>query len=219
MLPAEVTLRLRRQSLQLCQELTRHAIDALRILHTQLEALRKGDKKKVEELYSKISEYKDLAMETKRRLSTGLIEAGAILLSREDFLRYAVPVTEMVDLTEGAAYRILVLSRNNIKIDKETWTSLLRLVAGALNTAMKLRETIFSLSVNPGNVESLAHSVEESEREMDDLYRETEVTIIFAKINISHLLLLRDLSQFLEDIADKAEDAADSARILALSSF
>jgi uncharacterized protein Yka (UPF0111/DUF47 family) len=40
--------------------------------------------------------------------------------------------------------------------------------------------------------------------------------IIDAELNVGTTLILKDLAQFLEDIADKAEDAIDSTRVLAL---
>ena len=55
-----------------------------------------------------------------------------------------------------------------------------------------------------------------AEYAVDEIFREIEVLILDAGMNLRTTLILRDLAQFLEDIADKAEDAIDSTRILAL---
>jgi uncharacterized protein Yka (UPF0111/DUF47 family) len=36
-------------------------------------------------------------------------------------------------------------------------------------------------------------------------------------MDLATILILRDIARFLEEIADKAEDAADAARILSLT--
>ena len=46
------------------------------------------------------------------------------------------------------------------------------------------------------------------------MYRELELKILEANLEIPVLILLRDVIQLMEDGADKAEDSADAARIL-----
>ena len=70
----------------------------------------------------------------------------------------------------------------------------------------------FQLS-EPINVVTLS-AVEIAERVVDELYRELEIKILSSKFDFPALILLRDVLQLLEDSADKAEDAADAARIL-----
>jgi uncharacterized protein Yka (UPF0111/DUF47 family) len=59
-----------------------------------------------------------------------------------------------------------------------------------------------------------AKDVEVAERIVDELYRELEIKLLSGKLEFPALILLRDILQLLEDSADKAEDAADAARIL-----
>lgn len=217
--PAEATLRLRRRSLQVCQELMRLVVDTVRATVNQTTAFQKGELKTAEDSYATVTELKEKAMETKRALTNELIEAGAILLSREDFLRLAAPITEMSDLAEGASFRLKELAARKIKIPKEVATDLANLGEGVLNSVLRLREIVISLSYDPSKVEELAKNVESSERIVDTLYRSTETRIIFGRIEVPALIMLRDVANLLEDIADKAEDAADSARILGLSAF
>jgi uncharacterized protein Yka (UPF0111/DUF47 family) len=59
-----------------------------------------------------------------------------------------------------------------------------------------------------------AKDVEVAERAVDELYRELEIKLLSSHLDFPALILLRDILQLLEDSADKAEDAADVARIL-----
>ncbi|MGQ9515429.1 MAG: DUF47 domain-containing protein [Thermoproteota archaeon] len=218
--PAEATLRLRRRSLQVCQELMRIVVDSVRETVVQTGAFQKGDLKAIEQAYVNITQLKEKAMETKRGLTNELIEAGAILLSREDFLRLAAPVTEISDLAEGVSYRLKELASRKIKVPKEICSDLTNLADAVLNSTLRLREVIISLSYDSSKVEELAKNVESSERIVDTLYRSTDTRIIFYdKIEIPIIIILRDVANLLEEIADKTEDAADSAKVLALSAF
>jgi len=59
-----------------------------------------------------------------------------------------------------------------------------------------------------------AKDVEIAERIVDDQFRALTIKVLNGKLDVSVLLLLRDILQLLENSADKAEDAADAARML-----
>ncbi|RLI09966.1 hypothetical protein DRO25_03820 [Candidatus Bathyarchaeota archaeon] len=81
---------------------------------------------------------------------------------------------------------------------------------------VKLREAMMMLNYGSANVMEKAKDVEVAERTVDEFYREVEIKLISTKLEFPALILLRDIIQLLEDSADKAEDAADAARILSL---
>lgn len=148
-----------------------------------------------------------------------LSEAGAILLSREDFLRLAAISSEIVDYAGGIAFRVAEVSSRNWKADRQVLQDLTNLAEATLNTVTRLREIILSLTYTTSRTNELAKNVEASERIVDTMYRKIDLAIIGSKMKIPIILILRDIAQFLEEIADKAEDAADAARILSLSAF
>jgi len=53
-----------------------------------------------------------------------------------------------------------------------------------------------------------------ADRTVDDLYRALSIKVLSSKLDLPVLLLLKDVLQLLENSADKAEDAADTARML-----
>ena len=70
--------------------------------------------------------------------------------------------------------------------------------------------------LNYGSQKTLerAKDVEIAERIVDDQYRALTIKVLSAKLDTPVLLLLRDVLQLLENSADKAEDAADAARLV-----
>ena len=83
-----------------------------------------------------------------------------------------------------------------------------------MDSVLKLRETMMVL--NYGSLKTLerAKDVEIAERIVDDQYRALTIKVLSGKLEVPVLMLLRDVLQLLENSADKAEDAADAARML-----
>ncbi|UCH02196.1 MAG: DUF47 family protein [Candidatus Bathyarchaeota archaeon] len=207
----------RRMVLDICQDHLRKILEAVRILSRMMFDFANGDNLSVIEKHLvNIKTLKEEAAEQKRILLNELAEAGMLLMNREDFLRFAVQVDEIVHLCEGAAYRIIAIRKRNIKIKNALLESLYNLSKNVLKTVTNLREVILSLTYSRSKAIEMAKKVEIAEYAVDEMFRDIEVKIIDAELNLGATLLLRDLAQFLEDIADKAEDAIDSTRVLAL---
>lgn len=219
MLPVETATRRKREVLQMCQDLVRPSSDSMRALHRMLTSYDPKKLESIKPIFEEIKVAKERSLALKRNLSNELIAAGAILLSREDFLRLAVPVTEVSDLAEGVAYRLIDLFERKSQIPNSIMTKIAELSDGVLDCVLKLREVVFALNFNTERVESLAVEVEAQERKVDELHRAAVIAIAYSNSSISTILILKDVVDMLEEISDKAEDATDSARVLALSAL
>jgi len=217
LLPSEASARLRREALNLCQELTRVTLECIRTLHNMVIAFSEGKTEEAPNFLVNVSSLKDEATNLKRSLAETLISAGAILFSREDFLRLAVPLTEMCDRAEGVAFRLKEISSRKQIPEKVVLEAIRNLSEGVLDCSLKLRDVTRSLNFDISKVESLVTSVEISERQVDDIYRNATIRLVYSKTDVPALVLMRDVLEMLEEIADKAEDAADASRMLALS--
>ena len=80
--------------------------------------------------------------------------------------------------------------------------------------SIKLRDFPKPQKVYPLEILEKAKEVEIAERVVDDIYRALAIKVLSSKLDIPVLLLLRDVLQLLENSADKAQDAADAARML-----
>jgi len=217
--PAETAKQLRRRTIDICQDHARKVLDATRELPTLLDSYSREDQETIREHVSRIRKIEEEADELKRTLMTELTDAGAILLSREDFLRLVAASNEIVDSCEAVAFRISQLNSLNWKANEEIVKDLINLSEATLNVITRLRETIFSLSFSAHRTSELARNVESAEEIVDVLYRKVDLKIISSDLEVPLIFILRDIAFFLEDMADKAEDVADAARILSLSAF
>ncbi len=179
-----------------------------------VEHFAKGDKSMARQLLSEIKKDEEEVLEARRMVSRELAEIGAILISREDFLRFTNLSSEIADFSEGIAYYLVEIMEHNWNVPSDVKKGLLKLSEAVFDAVLKLRETMMVLSYGSTKTLEKAKDVEIAERSVDDLYRGLTIKVLSSKLDLPVLLLLRDVLQLLENSADKAEDAADTARIL-----
>ncbi len=213
--PVETEERVKRRALSICQDHLRKVVEITRKVPQLVDSFVKGNKASVKQLHLEIRKAEDEVDIARRRVAQELAEIGAILISREDFLRFTSLVSEIADFCEGIAFRLLEIAERGWKVPTDVKKGLAKLADAMLETVSKLRETAMTLNYGAAKASEKAREVEVAERIVDDLYRELEVKILSCEIEIPALLLLRDALKLMEDVADKAEDSADAARILA----
>jgi predicted phosphate transport protein (TIGR00153 family) len=213
-LPAETEERVKRRALNVCQDHLRKVVDLTRKVPQIIECFTKNDKERAKQLFNEIRGGEDEVDTARRLVSQELAEIGAILLSREDFLRFTNLTSEIADFSEGIAFRLVAILEHGWNVPSDIKKELLKLSEAVLEAVMKLRETVMVLNYGTTKTMEKAKDVEIAERNVDAIYRDLEIKLLSSKTDFPALTLLRDVLQLLEDSADKAEDAADAVRIL-----
>ena len=213
-LPAETEERVKRRALNVCQDHLRKVADLTRRVPQIIECFTKNDKERARQLFNEIRGGEDEVDTARRLVSQELAEIGAILISREDFLRFTNLTSEIADFSEGIAFRLVEILEHGWNVPNDIRKELIKLSEAVLEAIMKLRETVMVLNYGPAKTMEKAKDVEIAERNVDAIYRDMEIKLLSSKMDFPALILLRDVIQLLEDSADKAEDAADAVRIL-----
>lgn len=213
-LPVETQRRVKSRALSVCRDHLRKVLDLARFVPQVIDCFMENDSKKAKQLFNEIRSRSDQVDEARRLVSQELAEIGAILLSREDFLRFTNLTSEITDFCEGIAFRLLEIIEHDWSIPMDIKKDLLELSDAVLETVLRLGEMMMALSYGPDKAMEKAKDVEIAERAVDELYRDLEIKLLRSNLDFPVLLLLRDILKLLEDSADKAEDAADAARIL-----
>jgi predicted phosphate transport protein (TIGR00153 family) len=213
-LPTETEERVKQRALSVCQDHLRKVLDLTRKIPQIIECFIKNDKEMAKQLFKEIRSGEDEVDKARRLVSQELAEIGAILFSREDFLRFTNLTSEIADFSEGIAFRLVEIMEHDWNVPTDIKKDLLKLSESVLEAVLRLRETAMVLSYGSSKAMEKAKDVEIAEKTVDELYRELEIKLLNSKLDFPALILLRDILQLLEDSADKAEDAADAARIL-----
>ncbi|MCD6592814.1 DUF47 family protein [Candidatus Bathyarchaeota archaeon] len=216
-LPIEAEHRAKRRALRLCQEHLRKVMDVYRKVMQLVDAFADEDCSLLSTLYEEVQRLGDEVDDSKRAVAQELVEIGAILLNREDFLRFTDVTSEIADFCKGIAFRVSQLTERgwNVPLNLRKETS--NLASAVFDVFTRLRDTFLMLNYGSPKVLEKAKDVEVAERKVDNMYRELEMNILNSKMGIPTLLLMRDIIQLLEDTADRIEDAADATRILAFA--
>jgi predicted phosphate transport protein (TIGR00153 family) len=213
-LPAETEERVKRKALSACQENLRKVLEVTRKIPQMAELFAKGDKKSAQDLFSQIMKNEEEVIKARQMVSQELAEIGAILLSREDFLRFTNLTSEIADFSEGIAFYLVEIMEHNWAVPADVRKDLQKLADAVLDTVLKLRETMMVLSYGSTKTLEKAKDVEIAERIVDDQFRMLAIKILSSKLDLPALFIMRDVLQLLENAADKAEDAADAARVI-----
>jgi uncharacterized protein Yka (UPF0111/DUF47 family) len=213
-LPAETEERVKRRALSACQDNLRKVVDLERKMPQMTEFFATGKKDSARQLFSEIKLGEEEVIKARRMVSQELAEIGAILISREDFLRFTNLTSEIADFSEGIAFYLVEIMEHNWNVPSDIKRDLVKLSEAVLDSVLKLRETMMTLTYGPTKTLEKAKDVETAERVVDGIYRALAIKILNSKLDVPAVLLLRDVLQLLENSADKAEDAADAARML-----
>jgi predicted phosphate transport protein (TIGR00153 family) len=213
-LPAETEERVKRRALNVCQDHLRKVLDLTRKVPQMIDYFMKNDKNKATQLFNEVTGSEAEVDKARRLVSKELAEIGAILMSREDFLRFTNLTSEIADFSEGIAFRLVEMMQHNWNVPMDIKKGLLKLSEAVFETVLKLREMMMALNYGSAKTMEKARDVEIAEQNVDMLYRELEIKLLGSKLDFPAMILLRDVLQLLEDSADKAEDASDALRIL-----
>jgi uncharacterized protein Yka (UPF0111/DUF47 family) len=99
------------------------------------------------------------------------------------------------------------------KLDQDI-TELIELV---VDQVYKLNEIIRSLNSDASKSIDLAQETQKIEREIDTKYRQITIKILTEITNTKELLLIKDVVEGIEEMADKCQEVSDSFILLALS--
>ena len=215
--PVETEERVKRQALNVSRDHLREVVDVSRKISQLVSVFVSGDKNVAQELFGDIKKARNNVDMARRNVSRELSEIGAILMSREDFLRFTNLTSDIADFCEGIAFRLLQIMDRGWKVPKQIKEDLVKLSDAVFDTISCLRETSMTLNYGVKKALEKARGVDAAERVVDDIYRQLEVDIIDSKMDFPPMYLLLMVVQHLENAADKAKDASDAARVLALT--
>jgi len=204
----------------LIQDQVRIVLEGYKVLLDMLEKFVNGEKTNViEELYQRVLKNDESAKDTNRTVEKEITNIGALLSSRENFVRLTAEIDRIADITEGAAFRILNLSRMKTKLGKNISRLFMELGQAVLSTLTTMREALLATTLNSSTLYTKIKETEENEKKCDDLYRDLDLELLKSDLKIPQLLLCREVAEMIEDISDRAERIVDILRALSVAVF
>ena len=215
--PVETEATIRRRILDICRQQTRNVVEITRELALMTDSVGDGKTKDAKDHYGNMLEILDEFETTKKKLLEEVASFGTLLGSREDFIRLIFRVGEIADYAQGIGFRLSAVVDKSWKMDKKYMKRLSDLIALVLDEMSKIRETMMSLGFNPTKAMDLSRTVEDTERKVDTAYRSFDLEVLDEKMPLRTILMMRDLSAQMENMADLGVDVVDLIRVIALT--
>jgi len=135
---------------------------------------------------------------------------------REDLLHLVKRLDVLADHVKDSARNVLILLDE--KVPGEIWSSYTDITEDLVKCATTLRKALEKLGVNPAKAMELAKEVDVIEGRVDDKYLKAKWLLLQQKeLKTPTIIVLKDLLDLLEQIADTCCDTADYIRVLTVS--
>jgi predicted phosphate transport protein (TIGR00153 family) len=193
------------------------AIDTVTELERAMVAASNGAaadaKKSIERLFVVETEIDDLRRTVFEELTRGSLPPK----DREDIMHLVKRLDVMADHVKDSGRSLLLLAET--QMPRDVWDELVAMTKDLVEESRALRASIEKLGENAAEVRALTLKVDEAETRIDEHYLKTKELILKhgREMDAATMLVLRDLLQSLEEVADSCDDTADYVRILTVT--
>ena len=216
MYSGELEVQAKRKALAVLQDEINRILNAGRVLSTLPNMLVKKDKAGIKSALEQIDAIEAEVENLRRKITRDVADVGGLILNRDNILNTAYTMDEIGGYITGISFKLSNIKVSTIKtshLDKDL-TELIELVVDQI---YKLNEIIRSLNVDSGKSIEIAQETQKIEREIDIKYRTMTITVLNEITDTKELLLMKDVIELIEEMADKCQEVSDSFILLALS--
>jgi predicted phosphate transport protein (TIGR00153 family) len=193
------------------------AIDTVVELEKSINAALKGNQKKATESIERLSATEHEIDELRRIVFEELTRGSLPSKDREDIMHLVKRLDQMADHVKDASRAVLVLLE--AKVPKAMWEQFVETAKDLVDCATTLRKAIEKLGTNPAEAIELAKKIDQIEHRVDEKYVKSKSLLLkhSNKMDAATILLLKDLIEEMEHVADACDDTADYVRILTVA--
>ena len=193
------------------------AIGTVTELETSINAVLKGNNTEVLSAFGRLSLAEHEIDELRRAVFEELTRGVMPPKDREDIMHLVKRLDQLADHVKDSARSIKLLS--TAKVMKEIWKQFAETSKDLVKCATILQDAIEKLGTDLAEAQALSKKVDEVEGLVDEKYLKTKEMLLenSDKMNAATLILLADLNESLERVADACDDTADYVRILTVA--
>ena len=216
MYSGELEVQAKRKAIAVLQDEINRILNAGRVLSTLPRMLVNKDTTGVKDALDQISSIEEEVENLRRKITRDVSDVGGLIINRENLLNTSYTMDEIAGYITGISFKLSNLKIKTLKtknLDKEL-TELIELVVDEI---YKLNEIIRSLNTNSAKSIELAQETQKIERNIDIKYRKMTIIALNEITTTKELLLIKDVIEGIEEMADKCQEVSDSFILLALS--
>jgi len=216
MYSGELEVQAKRKAIAVLQDEINRILNAARALSILPNLMIKKDKSGIKNTLEQISSIEEEVENLRRKITRDVSDVGGLIINRDNLLNTAYTMDEIAGYITGIAFKLSNIKGATLK-NAELNKQLTELIELVVDEIYKLNEIIRSLSSNSNKSIELAQETQKIEREIDIKYRKMTITVLDDITNTKELLLMKDVIEGIEEMADKCQEVSDSFILLALS--
>ena len=216
MYSGELEVQAKRKAIAVLQDEINRILNAGRVLSALPRMLVNKDTAGVKDALDQISSIEEEVENLRRKITRDVSDVGGLIINRENLLNTAYTMDEIAGYITGISFKLSNLKIKTLKtknLEKEL-TELIELVVDEI---YKLNEIIRSLNTDSAKSIELAQETQKIERDIDIKYRKMTIIALDEITTTKELLLIKDVIEGIEEMADKCQEVSDSFILLALS--
>jgi len=193
------------------------AIDTVLELEKAINAALNGNKLEAIASFNKLSTAEHEIDELRRIVMEELTRGNLQSKDREDIMHLVKRLDQMADHVKDASRAVILLLE--AEVPKAMWEQFAETAKDLVVCAKTLLKAIENLGTDPANAMELAKQIDKIESQVDEKYLKSKAMLlqISNETTAATLLLLKDLIEEMEHVADACDDTADYVRILTVS--
>ena len=197
------------------EDMARRVTDSSRVLNEEYQALISNDKGGLKAALERIKKAEEDVVALRRALIRELAQVGTLLVNKEDLLRLAFLIEDIVGHINGTAFKLSYIRRSIAKTRKykEAVTELINLL---IEEVSKQNECVRALSINPDQTIETAGQIQKLESDIDVKHRALITEVLKSVNGYRDLIAMKDAIEAIENSSDAVLRAADSTTIVAL---
>jgi len=193
------------------------AIDTVIELEKEIRAALKGKKDEAKASFERLSVVEHEIDELRRTVFEELTRGSLPSKDREDIMHLVKRLDDMADHVKDAARAVYVLL--DAEVTREMWEHFADTSTELVKCATTLRNAIEKLGTDPPKAMELAKKIDAMEHVVDEKYLEGKALMLehSNKMDAATIMVIRDLIEEMEHVADSCDDTADYVRILTVA--
>ncbi|MGD8506451.1 MAG: DUF47 family protein [Candidatus Bathyarchaeota archaeon] len=203
--------------LEIADRQMRLAIDTVIELEKSINAASSGDNERARVSFEKLSQIEHEIDELRRTIFEELTRGSLPSKDREDIMHLVKRLDGMADHVKDASRAVFLLLEADVI--KELWKQFAETAKDLVVCATTLRKAIENLGTDLTKAMELAKQIDEIEGRVDEKYLKSKALLIehSNEMNSATIMVLKDLIEEMEHVADACDDTADYVRILTVT--
>ena len=193
------------------------ALDTASELEGAIRKTSEGDSRDALSRIDRLFQIEENIDSLRRAVLEELTEGTLPSKDREDIMHLVKRLDVMADHVKDSARNVIVLS--DIGLKREIWEAYGDMASDLVRCASLLRTSLEKLGEDKAEARRLSEKVDDVEKEVDAKYLKIKGSLIkkWKDLEPATLIILKDLLDSMELVADTCDDTADYIRILTAS--